>query len=147
MPQDLPAPVQPPLAPIFNWQDEAYDRDATREHIRTTAEEQGWEPGSEEYEAYARQYFRENVPYADLQDVVDHIDHVVRLVGVEHVGLGSDFDGVGDSLPTGLKDVSAYPNLVAALLQKGYSEDDVRLILGENALRVWAEVEQIAQEM
>lgn len=123
------------------------DRDAAREHIRTTAEEQGWEPGSEEYEAYARQYFRENVPYADLQDVVDHIDHVVRLVGVEHVGLGSDFDGVGDSLPTGLKDVSAYPNLVAALLQKGYSEDDVRLILGENALRVWAEVEQIAQEM
>ncbi len=54
---------------------------------------------------------------------------------------------MGDSLPTGLKDVSAYPNLVAALLQKGYSEDDVRLILGENALRVWAEVEQVAQEM
>ena len=72
-------------------------------------------------------------------------DHVVNLVGIDHVGLGSDYDGVGDSLPTGLKDVSTYPNLIYELLQKGYSDEDIRKILGENALRVWSEVERIAQ--
>ena len=63
-----------------------------------------------------------------VSDVVAHIDHVVELVGIDHVGLGSDFDGVGDSLPTGLKDVSQYPNLIAALLEAGYSDEDVEKI-------------------
>lgn len=80
-------------------------------------------------------------PFADLNDVLDHIDHVVRLVGVDHVGIGSDYDGVGDSLPTGLKDVAAYPNLVNGLLARAYSEADIEKILGENLLRVWAAVE------
>ena len=84
------------------------------------------------------------MPYASLDDVLDHFDHVVALVGVEHVGIGSDYDGVGDSLPTGLKDVSAYPNLVEGLLRRGYSETDVRKILGENLLRVWQTVERYA---
>ena len=83
-------------------------------------------------------------PYASLDDVLDHFDHVVALAGVDHVGVGSDYDGVGDSLPTGLKDVSAYPNLIEGLLQRGYSEEDIRKILGENLLRVWAEVESRA---
>jgi len=82
--------------------------------------------------------------YASLDDVLDHFDHVVNLVGVDHVGIGSDYDGVGDSLPTDLKDVSAYPNLVEGLLQRGYSEADVRKILGENLLRVWTAVETYA---
>ncbi len=120
------------------------DRDAARAFIAQEAERRGLEPGSADFDAFADPYFRANVPYADLQDVVDHIDHVVRLVGIDHVGIGSDYDGVGDSLPTGLKDVASYPNLIAALLQKGYSETDIRKILGENALRVWAEVERIA---
>jgi membrane dipeptidase len=119
-------------------------REAASDHVAVVATERGWEPGSPEYRDYAADYRRRTVPYADLQDVVDHINHVVNLVGVDHVGLGSDYDGVGDSLPTGLKDVAAYPNLVAALLDEGYSETDVRKILGENALRVWAEVERIA---
>lgn len=83
-------------------------------------------------------------PFATLDDVLDHIDHVVELVGVDHVGIGSDYDGVGDSLPTGLKDVSSYPNLVRGLLERGYSEADIRKILGENLLRVWASVESHA---
>ena len=83
-------------------------------------------------------------PYASLDDVLDHFDHVVALVGVDHVGVGSDYDGVGDSLPTGLKDVSAYPNLVEGLLRRGYSEADIRKILGENLLRVWQAVEDYA---
>jgi membrane dipeptidase len=82
--------------------------------------------------------------YASLDDVLDHYDHVINLVGVDHVGIGSDYDGVGDSLPTGLKDVSSYPNLIEGLLRRGYSEADVRKILGENLLRVWAAVENYA---
>jgi membrane dipeptidase len=84
------------------------------------------------------------MPYASLDDVLDHFDHVIGLVGVDHVGIGSDYDGVGDSLPTGLKDVSAYPNLVEGLLRRGYSETDIRKILGENLLRVWQAVEDYA---
>ena len=97
---------------------------------------------------FADDWFAENGPqiFATLADVVAHIDHVVELAGIDHVGIGSDYDGVGDSLPAGLKDVSGYPNLIAALLEEGYSEQDVVKILGENLLRVWAEVERVAAE-
>ncbi len=74
--------------------------------------------------------------FADVERVADHIDHVVKLVGIDHVGLGSDFDGVGDTLPTGLKDVSQYPNLLAVLLRRGYYQ---------NVFRVWNQVQQAAQ--
>ena len=84
------------------------------------------------------------MPYASLDDVLDHFDHVIKLVGVDHVGIGSDYDGVGDSLPTGLKDVSAYPNLAEGLLRRGYSEADIRKILGENLLRVWQAIDDYA---
>ena len=98
------------------------------------------------YREYPRIYAAEHgpLPFAAVDDVLDHFDHVVALVGIDHVGIGSDFDGVGDSLPTGLKDVSSYPNLVAGLLQRGYSEEDIRKILGENLLRVWQAVEDYA---
>ncbi len=97
-------------------------------------------------EAYA--YFtrlRSENPVGTVQDVADHIDHVVNLVGVDHVGLGSDFDGVF-ALPEGLQDVSQYPNLIAELLRRGYSDADIEKILGGNALRVWEAVERVAQE-
>lgn len=84
--------------------------------------------------------------FADISDLVAHIDHVVELVGIDHVGLGSDFDGVGDSLPHGLKDVSQYPNLIFELLKKGYSGEDIRKISSGNLLRLWSEVERIAAE-
>lgn len=96
----------------------------------------------------AREYRREHdIGYATVADVVDHIDHLVDLVGVDHVGLGSDFDGVGDSLPEGLKDVSAYPNLIAELLSRGYSEAAIEKICSGNLLRVWAEVERIGRQL
>lgn len=101
-----------------------------------------------EADAFTERYLEQNpFPFAALESVLDHIDHAVELAGVDHVGLGSDFDGVGDSLPVGLKDVSDYPNLVDGLLERGYSENDIGAILGGNALRVWAEVERIAAEM
>ena len=76
--------------------------------------------------------------------MLDNIDHVVKLVGVDHVGIGSDFEGVGNSLPAGLKDVSSYPNLIAGLLNRKYSEADIEKILSGNLLRVWREVEDYA---
>ena len=85
-------------------------------------------------------------PEVTLDDLVAHIDHVVALVGADHVGLGSDFDGV-EALPTGLEDVSKLPNLVRRLLEKGYAEADVEKILGGNLLRVWTEVERIGREL
>ncbi|HSR68897.1 MAG TPA: dipeptidase [Acidobacteriota bacterium] len=89
---------------------------------------------------------REGVPKTHVTDVADHIDHVRDLVGIEHVGLGSDFDGVS-SLPVGLEDASQLPNLFAELLKRGYSEDDLRKIASENTLRVWRQVEKVAEEM
>ena len=77
--------------------------------------------------------------------MLDHIDHVKALIGVEHIGVGSDYDGVGDSLPVGLKDVSDYPNLVQGLLDRGYSEKEIQMILGENLMRVWKAVEDYAE--
>ncbi len=85
-------------------------------------------------------------PYADVDDVLDHIDRAVRLAGIDHVGLGSDYDGVGDTLPLGLKDVSTYPALVAGLLRRGYSQSKIAKILGGNLMRVWREVEIYAAE-
>jgi len=98
------------------------------------------------YRSYAEIYAQNHgpLPFASLDDVLDHFDHVIELVGVNHVGIGSDYDGVGDSLPIGLKDVSSYPNLVRGLLERGYSQDDIRKILGENLLRVWQAVEDYA---
>jgi membrane dipeptidase len=110
-------------------------------------EEHGIRYGTPEAREYRSRYMENNpFPFADVADVVDHIDHVVSLVGIEHVGLGSDFDGLGDTLPTGLKDVSQYPNLIYELLKRGYTESDIRKIAHENVFRVWREVERIAAE-
>ena len=88
-----------------------------------------------------------NIGFADITDIVKHIDHVVNLIGIDHVGIGSDFDGVGDSLPTGMKDVSMYPNLIHELLKKGYSREDIVKICSGNVLRVWSEVEATAKRL
>jgi membrane dipeptidase len=76
---------------------------------------------------------------ASLDDVVAHIDHVVKIAGIDHVGIGSDFDGISDS-PQGLEDESKMPALTAALLKHGYSEPDIKKIMGGNFLRVMREV-------
>ena len=103
---------------------------------------------SDEGRRLAQKYHKEfNLQYVDVTEVVAHIDHVVKLVGVDYVGLGSDFDGVGDSLPIGLKDVSYYPNLIYEFLKKGYSQKNIEKICSGNILRVWKNVEKIAQEL
>jgi membrane dipeptidase len=82
--------------------------------------------------------------YSDVERVADHIDHVVKLVGIDHVGIGSDYDGVGDTLPLGLKDVSDYPNLFYVLLKRGYSDEDIRKICSGNIFRVWNQVIEVS---
>lgn len=103
--------------------------------------------GSPEFRERIERFYAENPKVeTSVADVADHIDHVVELVGIEHVGLGSDYDGISDT-PTGLEDVSGYPKLIEELLRRGYTEPDIRKICGENLLRVWSEVEQVAADL
>jgi hypothetical protein len=78
--------------------------------------------------------------------LIDHIDYIVKVAGIDHVGLGADFDGAVD-MPEGAQDVSMLPNITYELLKRGYSEKDIRKILGENFLRVFAEAERVARGM
>ena len=122
---------------------------ARRDAFAAYLGESGAEESDETEAAFHADYEKTHgpFPYATLDETLDHFDHVVKLTSVEHVGIGTDYDGVGDSLPIGLKDVSSYPNLVEGLLRRGYSEDDIRKILGQNLLRVWREVEAVAASM
>ncbi len=86
------------------------------------------------------------VPTGSIHDVVDHIDHLVKVAGVDHVGIGSDFDGIG-TVPKQLEDVSKFPLLTQELLNRGYSADDIRKVMGENVLRVFRETERIARQL
>lgn len=88
---------------------------------------------------------RGKLPRVDWKKIIDHIDHAVKVADVDHVGLGSDFDGA--NMPYGMEDASRLPKITDALLKKGYSEDDVKKILGENTLRVMAEVERVSREL
>ncbi len=81
-----------------------------------------------------------------IHDVVDHIDHIAKVAGVEHVGIGSDFDGVS-SLPTQLEDVATYPLITQALLDRGYNDQQIKQIMGENLMRVLREAEQVAKSL
>lgn len=118
-------------------------RDMINQQIEQVKEKYGAD--SDEAKTRIAELQKDNpFPFATLEQVLDHIDHVVKLIGIDHVGIGSDYDGVGDSLPVGLKDVSTYPNLVQGLLDRGYSEADIKKILNENLLRVWREVEAYA---
>ncbi len=91
------------------------------------------------------EYKKENpMPAVDIEVVVDHIDHIVKLIGIDHVAFGSDFDGVNGMLPKGLEDASKYPNLIYHLLKRGYTESDIEKICYKNLWRVWNKVEEVA---
>jgi membrane dipeptidase len=117
-------------------------RNAERERLRERF-------GSDE-EAIRRElerWDRENpAPRATLKQVADHIEHIIRVAGIDCVGIGSDFDGIGD-VPVGLEDVSKFPYLTAELLRRGYTEEDVAKILGLNLLRVLREAERVAEKL
>ena len=89
---------------------------------------------------------RQPMPQASIADVADHIDHIRKIAGIDHIGIGSDFDGITQTIP-GLDDVSKYPALTAELLKRGYSDGDVKKILGQNLLRVFRQAEQVSKTL
>lgn len=118
---------------------------AIRTHIQEWLAENNLNYRDEAAQEYIRTYSADKRPKVQVSKVIDHIDHVVKLVGIEHVGLGSDFDGVGDTLPEGLKDASMYPNIISELLKRGYSREDIEKICYKNFFRVWNDVNNIAK--
>src|SRR6266852_260872 len=96
-----------------------------------------------ERDKIVREYVaQDKLPHVDYTKIIEHIDYAVKVAGVDHVGLGSDFDGA--NMPYGMEDATGLPKITEQLLRKGYSESDIRKILGENTLRVMAEVERVS---
>jgi membrane dipeptidase len=91
--------------------------------------------------------FADRIPRPPLSMLIDHIDHIAKVAGVDHVGLGSDFDGVSGQLPEGLDSPADLPKITAALMARGYSAEDCGKILGGNLMRVFREVEQVSKEL
>lgn len=122
--------------------------DANRKKLQALLEEKNLKASDSLAKPIVDQFRKENPSlFADVDIVANHIDRVVQLAGIDHVGLGSDYDGVGDSLPTGLKDVSAYPNLIYVLLKRGYTESDIEKICYKNVWRVWNKVGEVAAQL
>lgn len=118
------------------------------EKIKDYLKQNNIKSGTETAWTYEASYWTENpLPSATVKDVADHIDHIKNLVGINYVGLGSDFDGTGGLLPVDLNDVSKYPNLVYELLVRGYSDEEIKKILGGNLLRVWKQVEEVSKDL
>ena len=87
------------------------------------------------------------IPRPPLKSLIDHIDHIAKVAGVDHVGLGSDFDGVSGATPQGIDSAADLPKVTQALVDRGYSAEDIHKILGGNLLRVFREVERVSHEM
>jgi membrane dipeptidase len=100
-----------------------------------------------EYQEGVRKLMAANpLPKVSWTVIVDHIDHMVNVAGIDHVGIGSDFDGIGE-VPEGMEDVSKLPKIPEELKRRGYSDGDIKKIMGDNFLRVFAEAERVAREM
>jgi len=126
--------------------DEAHSWYETMNEARESfLQENGYAEEGEEATAF-RDKWREThpLPFANMDELIAHFTHVIDLAGIQHVGIGSDFDGVGDSLPEGMKDVSCYPNLIEEFLKLGYSLPDIEAIMGGNLMRVWRAAEDHA---
>lgn len=124
----------------------AEQRNGQRDEMMKLLQEAGVKYGEPAADEIIENYQKANPSlFADVERVADHIDLVVELAGIDNVGFGSDYDGVGDSLPTGLKDVSTYPNLIYVLLQRGYTDEDIEKICYKNLWRVWKEVDRVAE--
>jgi membrane dipeptidase len=122
----------------------AHGQRMTAERNRLRAE---YPNENEKVEAELKKWLALNPePRATLAQVADHIDHIRKAAGIDHIGIGSDFDGI-DSVVRGLENVSTYPALTAELLQRGYSENDVKKILGLNVLRVMKRAEEVAARL
>lgn len=129
-------------AAVFARMHEARDR----EIADTLAQHRG-DPHRWELVRAIQQRYKAQLPPVDITALLLHIDHAVQVMGADHVGLGSDFDGVSGMVPSGMEDVSKYPAIVQGLIDKGYSDADIRKIMGENLLRVMRANEAVARQM
>lgn len=130
----------------FVTQESQDKRKRNSDVVAQFAKENNLESDDSKVKDYAKQVALDNPVFCDVTDVADHFDHVVNLVGIDHVAFGSDYDGVGDTLPYGLKDASTFPNLIYHLLKRGYSEEDIEKICYKNIWRVWKATEDFAKE-
>jgi membrane dipeptidase len=130
----------------FVTQESQDKRKRNSDVVAEFAKENNLESDDSKVKDYAKQVALDNPVFCDVTDVADHFDHVVNLVGIDHVAFGSDYDGVGDTLPYGLKDASTFPNLIYHLLKRGYSEEDIEKICYKNIWRVWKATENFAKE-
>jgi len=87
------------------------------------------------------------IPRPPFKSLIDHIDHIAKVGGIDHVGLGSDYDGVSGALPLGIDSVADLPKITQALLDRGYSADDIRKVLGGNLMRVFREAESVSRKL
>ena len=116
------------------------------DELKAKAKAEGREVTYPEIDKIQRQY-ADKIPRPPLSMLIDHIDHIAKVAGVDHVGLGSDFDGVNGQLPEGIDSPADLPKITAALMARGYSAEDCRKILGGNLLRVFREVEAVSKEL
>ena len=123
----------------------AANQDERNREIADLMNQQAGNPNRFALKRAIQQRYRRRLPPVDYRAVLRHIDHVAKLVGADHVGLGSDFDGISGMVPEGLEDVSKFPVLARGLLEMGYSDADVRKIMGENLMRILSRNEQVAR--
>jgi membrane dipeptidase len=120
--------------------------DKAVQDLKDKYKSEGKEAPQPEIDKLERQ-FADRIPRPPLSDLINQIDHIAKVAGVDHVGLGSDFDGVDGQLPQGLDSPADLPKITAALMERGYSADDCRKILGGNLLRVFREVEAVSKQL
>jgi membrane dipeptidase len=122
------------------------DVEAARQQYIEQSKAEGKEVSYIQLDRIEREWMAK-IPRPPLKSLIDHIDHIAKVAGVDHVGLGSDFDGVSGATPQGIDSAADLPKITQALLERGYSADDIHKILGGNLMRVFREVEGVSREM
>jgi membrane dipeptidase len=125
---------------------QAKQRDAAVEDYLDRAKAEGKPASYTGMDAIEREWAAK-IPRPPLKSLINHIDHIAKVAGVDHVGLGSDFDGVSGATPQGIDSAADLPKITQALLDRGYSAENIRGILGGNVLRVFRAVEKVSREM
>jgi len=131
------------------WDTSQAQQDAQKAAIQQRLDQMKAEGKTPRYldEDRLQREYTAKIPRPPFKVLIDHIDHIAKVAGVDHVGLGSDFDGVSGATPEGMNSAADLPKITQGLLDRGYSAQDIRKILGGNVLRVFAEVERVSREM
>jgi membrane dipeptidase len=122
------------------------DQEAARQKYIAQKKSEGKEVNYIELDRIEREWIA-RIPRPPLKSLIDHIDHIAKVAGVDHVGLGSDFDGVSGATPQGIDSAADLPKITEALLDRGHSAEDIHKILGGNLMRVFRDVERVSHEM